>query len=105
MLLIKPLTYAKIIKRQAEVVKLADALDSKSSMGDHVRVQVPPSAPTASVLIAFESAVRTLAFYTPSNCHLLRRLADGHAFSCLKLFLTKLSKKIHLCIKRAFLQK
>ena len=29
----------------AEGVELADALDSKSSVGDNVRVQVPPSAP------------------------------------------------------------
>lgn len=30
---------------QAEVVELADALDSKSSSGNRVWVQVPPSAP------------------------------------------------------------
>lgn len=32
-------------KTDAEVVELADALDSKSSVGDYVRVRVPPSAP------------------------------------------------------------
>ena len=30
----------------AEVVELADASDSKSDIGDNVRVQVPPSAPS-----------------------------------------------------------
>ena len=29
----------------AEVVELADASDSKSDVGNNVRVQVPPSAP------------------------------------------------------------
>ena len=32
-------------QRNAEVVELADAPDSKSGDGDIVRVQVPPSAP------------------------------------------------------------
>ncbi len=29
---------------------MADAMDSKSIMGDHVWVQVPPSAPNFSIL-------------------------------------------------------
>ena len=33
------------INFNAEVVELADASDSKSDIGDNVRVQVPPSAP------------------------------------------------------------
>ncbi len=34
---------------QAEVVELADALDSKSNVGNYVWVQVPPSAPIKSL--------------------------------------------------------
>ena len=37
--------YLVVARKFAEVVKLADALDSKSSIGNNVRVQVPPSAP------------------------------------------------------------
>ena len=40
------LIYLLFKKIFAEVVKLADALDSKSSIGNNVRVQVPPSAPS-----------------------------------------------------------
>jgi hypothetical protein len=31
---------------------MADAEDSKSSVGNHVRVQVPPSAPTKPMYVA-----------------------------------------------------
>lgn len=36
----------------AGVVELADALDSKSSMGNHVGVRVPPPAPAKDDLVA-----------------------------------------------------
>ena len=37
----------------AEVVELADALDSKSSVGNNVWVQVPPSAPNLKMALGF----------------------------------------------------
>ena len=44
--------YAMISKSQnAEVVELADALDSKSCMGNHVWVRVPPSAPNKNAVL------------------------------------------------------
>jgi hypothetical protein len=41
----------------AEVVELADALDSKSSDGNIVRVRFPPSAP-----IAFKNILKAFLF-------------------------------------------
>ncbi len=47
-LLIFNKVYVKIVKQHAGVVKLADALDSKSCVRKYVSVQVRPSAPKGS---------------------------------------------------------
>lgn len=43
----------------------------------------PTSGIMPSVLIAFENAVRTLAFFICLSCHLRLGVAYGYSFSCL----------------------
>ena len=46
---------------------MADAEDSKSSVGNHMRVQVPPSAPKISPTVFGYLAQMTLAVKSPAR--------------------------------------
>ncbi len=49
---------------QAEVVELADALDSKSSGSNTMRVRFPPSAPDMTMITEFWNENPKLCFFS-----------------------------------------